>query len=89
MDELSKIVQSYNVDNGQWLANTTNMGTGIVILPPMNITDDAFKHKLRYYTQPAISSSTTTAPKKTNLTPLEQKRIQDLMTLKLLQQINE
>ena len=65
----SKIVQSYNVDNGQWLANTTNMGTGIVILPPMNITDDAFKHKLRYYTQPAISSSTTTAPKKTNLTP--------------------
>ena len=65
----SKIVQSYNVDNGQWLANTTNMGTGIVILPPMNITDDAFKNKLRYYTQPAISSSTTTAPKKTNLTP--------------------
>jgi hypothetical protein len=67
-----KIVQSYNVDNGQWLANTTNMGTGIVILPPMTVTKDTdsdFIKKLRYYTQPAISSASRTTAAKTNLTP--------------------
>jgi len=69
-----KIVQSYNQDSGQWLANTTNMGTGIVILPPMTVpgatdTDSDFIKKLRYYTQPAISSASRTTAAKTNLTP--------------------
>jgi hypothetical protein len=66
-----KIVQSYNVDNGQWLANTTNMGTGFAILPLMTVAKDSdsdFIKKLRYYTQPATSSLSTTAAK-TNLTP--------------------
>lgn len=66
LDGNTKIVQSYNDDGSP---KTTDMGTGIVIIPAMNITDDAFKNKLRYYTQPAISSSGTTASKKTNLTP--------------------
>jgi hypothetical protein len=64
-----KIIQSYNDDGSP---KTTNMGTGIVIVPPITITPDTdgdYRKKLRYYTQPAISSSGTTAVKKTNLTP--------------------
>ena len=72
LDGNTKIVQSYNEVNGQWLANTANMGTGIVILPPINVTTDtngAYMKKLRYYTQPAMSSASRTTAAKTNLTP--------------------
>ena len=72
LDGNTKIVQSYNEDNGQWLANTANMGTGIVILPPINVTTDtngAYMKKLRYYTQPAMSSASRTTAAKKNLTP--------------------
>jgi hypothetical protein len=62
----SEIIQSYNDDGSPKL---TNMGSGLTILPPISVTDDDFKNKLHYYTQPAISSAASTTAPKTNLTP--------------------